>query len=383
MNIASVPWRCGHSWIVPGSGPAASGRRAAAAGVLERDVAPLLSTDDDLAGLGQHRRAGRVDHHPPGPHRGPGRAPTSRRCSSTRRSRSSGVRRQRASGGGAARRARCTARRPARGRTMPRRQRRRRAVGGDHAGDAVGAGAAPRATSAARCCCRSMATQAGAALGGEGGEQRGLAARAGAEVEPALVAALDRRRRPARARPAASPRPAPRRGPRPPPAPRPGCRRPARTPCGEYGVGSPGSSSRVDRPGPGHQGDPGRLVVGREQRVELLGSPSAVAQLVDHPARVAVGDPATWPARSAPGPARPRRSRRRGRARRPCAARRWRSRPAPEPTRACTRSTVVLIAACVGTRIASSWWAPSRSASSTLASTLRSGRSMQAARIAS
>ena len=49
--------------------------------------------------------------------------------------------------------------------------------------------------------------------------------------------------------------------------------------------------------------------------------------------------------------------------------------------RACTRLTVVLIAAWVGTRMARSWWVPSRRASSTLASTLRSGRSMQAARI--
>jgi hypothetical protein len=52
-------------------------------------------------------------------------------------------------------------------------------------------------------------------------------------------------------------------------------------------------------------------------------------------------------------------------------------------TRARTRSTVVLIAAWSGTRIESSWWAPTRSASSTRASTFDSGRSVQAARIAS
>src|SRR3954470_5494024 len=57
--------------------------------------------------------------------------------------------------------------------------------------------------------------------------------------------------------------------------------------------------------------------------------------------------------------------------------------PAPELTLARTRSTVVLMAACLGTRIASSWWVPSRIASSTFASTLLSGRSTQAARIAS
>jgi len=57
--------------------------------------------------------------------------------------------------------------------------------------------------------------------------------------------------------------------------------------------------------------------------------------------------------------------------------------PAPTPTLAFTRSTVVLIAAWSGTRIASSWWLPSRSASSTFASTLASGRSMQAASTAS
>ncbi len=44
---------------------------------------------------------------------------------------------------------------------------------------------------------------------------------------------------------------------------------------------------------------------------------------------------------------------------------------------------MVLIAACVGTRIPSSWWVPSRSASSTFASTLASDRSTQAASTAS
>ncbi len=57
--------------------------------------------------------------------------------------------------------------------------------------------------------------------------------------------------------------------------------------------------------------------------------------------------------------------------------------PAPVLPRARTRSTVVLIAAWSGTRIDSSWWVPTRSASSTLASTLDSGRSVQAERIAS
>ena len=57
--------------------------------------------------------------------------------------------------------------------------------------------------------------------------------------------------------------------------------------------------------------------------------------------------------------------------------------PAPVFTRARTRSTVVLIAAWSGTRIDSSWWVPTRSASSTFDSTFDSGRSMQAARIAS
>ena len=57
--------------------------------------------------------------------------------------------------------------------------------------------------------------------------------------------------------------------------------------------------------------------------------------------------------------------------------------PAPVFTRALTRSTVVLIAAWSGTRIDTSWCVPSRRASSTFDSTFDSGRSMQAARIAS
>ena len=55
----------------------------------------------------------------------------------------------------------------------------------------------------------------------------------------------------------------------------------------------------------------------------------------------------------------------------------------PWPTLARTRSTLVPTAACEGTRIARSWWVPRRSASSTAASTLASGRSTLAAITAS
>ena len=90
-----------------------------------------------------------------------------------------------------------------------------------------------------------------------------------------------------------------------------------------------------------------------------------LGQRVDDPLRVGVRD-ARWP-RSAPSRVRPADPVVEVVLGRPCAARRWRTRPGPGPTSERTRSTVVLIAACGGTRIASSWWAPSRSTSSTLA----------------
>ena len=64
-------------------------------------------------------------------------------------------------------------------------------------------------TRSARCGSRSCATSTRAALAGQAGEQRRLAARAGAQVEPPLVATVDAAPRPAPAPPAGSPRPAP------------------------------------------------------------------------------------------------------------------------------------------------------------------------------
>ena len=149
---------------------------------------------------------------------------------------------------------------------------------------------------------------------------------------------------------------------------RPGRRPASTTPYGEKRVGSPGSSSRVDRPGRATRVHPRRLVVGGEQVVELVGADRG-AQLVDHPARVAVGDRGERVGATV-GPERPGRSRPSSSCSETRAAPRWRSRAAPELTLDGTRSTVVLMAAWAGTRMDNSWWVPSRSASSTLASTL-------------
>ena len=56
---------------------------------------------------------------------------------------------------------------------------------------------------------------------------------------------------------------------------------------------------------------------------------------------------------------------------------------APRPQEVVARSTVVLTAACWATLIAMSWWAPRRRTSSTAGSMRSSGRSVQAAIIAS
>ena len=69
-NIASVPWRCGQSWNVPGSGPAHQGTpgSSATASPSVASSRAARTADDDLGRLGQHRRAGRVEHHPAWPH---------------------------------------------------------------------------------------------------------------------------------------------------------------------------------------------------------------------------------------------------------------------------------------------------------------------------
>jgi hypothetical protein len=130
--------------------------------------------------------------------------------------------------------------------------------------------------------------QPGAAAGGESCQQRGLAAGSGAQVEPGRIVASDGSRRQRhrdqlralvldagaalgdgrdRARVAALEDHA--------------VRRPRRRFSRELVAGGPSGSS--------HERDPGRLVVGGQQLVQL-GPAERVAQLLDHPLRVAVGD---------------------------------------------------------------------------------------------
>ncbi len=197
MNIASVPWRCGQSWTVPGTGPSEPGTPAnCSARLRELGVgAGAVHRGDHARGLGDHRRAGRVEHHAAGAdqvERGPhqlalqhhqrdhvvGLAPPARLGPATQRAQpgagrvdqdpvedAGAVRRQGAVGGHHARRTRYQL-----------------AVGGQGPADQPGAGRQPLA-----------GDQPGPALGRERRQQPGLAAGTRAEVEPELVAALERR----------------------------------------------------------------------------------------------------------------------------------------------------------------------------------------------
>ena len=113
---------------------------------------------DHARGLGQHRRAGGVEHHAAGADQVQRRPRPAARWSSTSADQVVGLAPP-ARLGPAAQRAQPGARRvdedPVEGAGRPRR---RGAVGGDDAGDAVGAGEATAATSPARCGCRSPAT---------------------------------------------------------------------------------------------------------------------------------------------------------------------------------------------------------------------------------
>ena len=135
-------------------------------------------------------------------------------------------------------------------------------------------------------------------------------------------------------------------------------------------------------PGTGHQGHAGRLVVGDQQRLDLA-RPRRPRRAPPPPsaggrARSPGSRRGRRPRPARPGPTQPSRS---------CSETRRSTAlanpAAPGPTSERTSATVVEIAACAGTRMASSWWVPSRSASSTRACTFASGRSMQAASTAS
>ena len=227
--------------------------------------------------------------------------------------------------------------------------------------------------------------QPGAALPGERGEQRGLAARPRAHVEPALVAAVERRLGEADRdqlgalvlHAGATLGDGGHGGRVAPVEPHGVGRQPGRR--------TPGGHQLVDRgqSGAGHEGDLRRDVVGGQQLVQLrLADPSASPSASTTQRGWACATEAK-PTGSVAGS---------GATRRTQPDRSWaatlRSTAFTKPAGRCptadrTRSTLVPTAACDGTRIASSWWAPSRSASSTPASTLASGRSTLAAITAS
>ena len=159
---------------------------------------------------------------------------------------------------------------------MPAVPRRHGPVGGHHVHDAAGHRGDGPAHQAGAVRLPLDREQARSALGGQGAEQGRLAARSGAQVQPAAR----------RVRPPSAPaqgerdqlrplvlhaRPRPRR----PRRSRPGRRRPAGPPTGEAGVGSApssaSSSSRCAQPGPGDQGDARAAVVRGQQVVELVG----------------------------------------------------------------------------------------------------------------
>ena len=286
MNIASVPWRCGHSWTVPGSGRrVAARRRAAAPRRPPARVGPGRQHGLDHPGrLGEHRRAGRVEHHAAraGPSRGRGAAAPAA-AAPGRRGRP-GCRRQRPRAAGAARPARCTGRRRAPG---------RRCRAG-HAGRVPSPVTTPSTPSAPR---QRAPDQPGAVRLPLVGEQPGaLRSAASAASRAALPPGPAHRSSQRSSRPVdrrrgqgerdqlgalvldAGPALGDRRD-------RAGvARRRGATPYGDQRVGlARAAPRRVDRPGPGHQRHPGRLVVGGQQRLELV--------LADRPAR-ALDDPA-------------------------------------------------------------------------------------------
>ena len=261
-NIASVPCRCGQSWTVPGQRAGAVGhvgaqpggsrqqrRRVAERHVVARRPAPRSTTS---RGLGEHRRAGRVERpRRPG---APGRAPqpSSARCSGT--SAVEVVRLPPPAGlGPAAQGAEpgARARRPAPGRRSPAGHGGRGAVGATITPRRrCGAGRARAATRSARCGWRSLATSRAPRPAASAASRAALPPGPAHRSSQRVVGAVERRRRPARAPPAGSPRPARRRGPRPPPAPRRGRRR-AEVDAVRRAAASarPGSSSRSSGPG--------------------------------------------------------------------------------------------------------------------------------------
>ena len=228
-NIASVPWRCGHSWTVPGSGPSQSGTSSSRVPASSRRTSdrPAQHRRHDAGGLGEDRRAGRVDHRPARAARRPGRRTAGPAGAAPGRRGRPGCAATAPPGGAAAPPGRCRARRPGPGRRHP----------SDQAGRVPSAVTTPstppapasaRATSAARCGSRSAATSPAP----------------WAAARPASSAALPpgRRTGPATGRRGRPPPPRPAPG-RRAGSPRPARRRAPRATAGTA-AGSPPSSTR-------------------------------------------------------------------------------------------------------------------------------------------
>ena len=222
--------------------------------VLEAYVAPAGQHGLDHAGrLGDHRRAGRVEHHSPGPHR----VERTRRAAHAAAARGPrgppGVVATGSPGAGAGHPVPSTERRRAPGRRSP------SGHGGRVPSPTTTSPPVARsawATSSGAVRLALVGQQPGTALVRQCGEQCRLAAGSGAQVQPAFVAALDARPGTGPVRPAASRRPARRRA-RPGP---PGSRRGRRT--------------RGPRRAARGVGAPPQLLDRRQTRVAPPGSPA-------------------------------------------------------------------------------------------------------------
>ena len=226
-----------------------------------------------------------------------------------------------------------------------------------------------RRTSTARCG-QPLVGQQPAPRAGPPAPRAGPPCRPAPRTRPASGCPARRaERRRGRGPPAATPRPGPRPAPPPRPGPHPGRRRPGARRTATSGSARPAAPRGVGAPRTGDERHAGRLVVGHQQRLDLVPRPDGLVELLDHPPRVGVRDGQVARPVVVGGPAPPGRPSRPRRARRPAAAPRSRIPPRPArrrsgPARRWSRSR-----RAAGTRIASSWWVPRRSASSTRACT--------------
>ncbi len=326
-NMASVPCRCGHSCTVPGSGPARSVDAGEQRGrVLEAYVVALGRARRTPRRRSRRAPASR-SRRPPPRRAAPRRAPSQQR---TLQRHQAPPRRARCAAtappaGGAARRDRSRARRRAPGRTSRARHAGPGAVRGDHAeqtgSGGRGGGRAPGRPGAAAARRRA----AGRRPGRPAPRAARTCPRAGAQVEPARVPAVDGGPRPAPTATSCDPssctpaRPSATAGTAPGSPPEPSCTAygdrvdavpPAATSSST--VQSPGRATRVTFGG--------SLSAASSASSSAVGSPSASASASTRPS---AGGSAR-PRRSRPGP-RPGRARPGGPSRQvvgrpPCAA---------------------------------------------------------------